>query len=85
MGMWRHVRTASIRRAYAQTLYNELGVAVRVRARRRAPKLWTAWDDYDKPRTRSWKDYRRTQYRARHVAPYDPFEAPDDEDEAQAG
>ena len=72
---YRYDRVRRDLRANQAAQANELGVAVHVRAKRAHQTLrrrvWRNWIDYQ----RTWKSYRRTQYRVRPIAPYDPLDA----------
>lgn len=82
---YRYQRVRRELRANQAADANELGVAVHVRAKRARQTLerqaWRNWIDYQ----RTWKSYRRTQYRVRPIASYESVEAPDDEGASRRG
>ncbi len=66
MKYYRKPRVFNELRSYAQSLYNDLDIAIKIRGRRKANQLWIA--TYDIPRhanLRCWKHYRRHQWRAK--------------------
>ena len=63
MFLYKHPHTTNEKRQYAQTIYNELGLHIRVRGNRRPHMLPNAWDDIDRPQMRNWKYYRKTQWK----------------------
>ena len=66
MSWLRHPRTTQERRANQRELYSEFPDFVPYRGRRASHRLVNAWDDIPKNRgDRSWKNYRRTQYKVK--------------------
>jgi hypothetical protein len=61
MFYFRSPRTANEKRFYEQTVYNEVGILVKVRSRRKQRHLPSSWDDMPRQRMRNWKEYRQTQ------------------------
>ncbi len=52
------------KRQYNGTVENDLNIPIRVRGRRRYKGLVDPWDDYmTRVDNRSWKRYRKTQYK----------------------
>jgi len=60
---YRNPRTHRERAAYFGSIWNDVGIRVRIRARRGAKRLPTDYDDISKLCTRNWKAYRRRQCR----------------------
>ncbi len=60
---YRHPRTLNEMWQYESTLINELDINVKIRCRRKPNRLPNSWDDIYKERKRSWKNYRKTQWR----------------------
>jgi hypothetical protein len=49
-------------------------VRIHIRGKRSAAMLRNAWDDITKGRQRSWKKFRRNQYKTRDMSPAEPEE-----------
>jgi hypothetical protein len=60
---FRHPRTKNERTGYFATTWNEPGLLIRVRGRRRPRRLPTDYDDIWSPGHRNWKHFRRRQWK----------------------
>jgi len=65
MFYFRSPQTANEKRQYEQSLYNEIGIIVKIRGHRKQHHLPSSWDDIPRQRMRNWKEYRMTQWRIR--------------------
>jgi hypothetical protein len=82
--IWRNPRTQQERRVNSGQRHLrvevEVGgktfcVRIHIRGKRSAAMLRNAWDDITKGRQRSWKKFRRTQYRAKVILTGEPARA----------
>ena len=70
MSYFKRPRTTNEKRLYAQTVYNEIGIKIRIRGRRKPKNLPDAWDDINRSKPlRSWKKHRKSQWYERKKEP----------------
>lgn len=64
--IFREPRSTQERRAIFQIAADiaEASIPIHLRGKRSFRNLPNAWDDFCRERTRSWKNYRKTQYRS---------------------
>lgn len=60
---YRHPKTTNEMKQYFASIENELNISVKVRGRRRPKHLPHSWDDINRAYHRSWKHYRKKQWR----------------------
>ncbi len=63
MSFFRKPKTKNEMWQYYATTENDMGIKIKVRGRRSPKPLPNAWDDFEKHSSRSWKKYRKTQYK----------------------
>ncbi len=64
---YRNPRTTQERRANSNRELRQF--RIRIRARRSKNRLPHYWDEIMRERQKSWKSYRRTQYKMREIPP----------------
>ena len=59
----RHPKTANEMKQYFASIENEPSIPLKIRGRRKPKHLPNSWDDIDRHFIRSWKYYRKNQWR----------------------